>query len=402
MWYIEINGTNGYLLFGRIDYYGLGIMAALTPDVWQHITATCDGETGSWYIDGELMTSNNLTLGSKEDATLSIGAAETGGVNGFFGAIDEVRLYDTALTQEEIQTVMYDIGVDIELALKPRPRDEATEVKRDVILSWIPGLYAHNHNVYFGTDFNDVNEATPDDPRGVLLSENQDGTTFDPFGNDLLEYGGTYYWRIDEINDLEPNSPWIGETWSFTTGNFIVVDDFEDYNDFPPDEIWNTWIDGYDVPTNGSSTGYPNPDFIAGEHYMEDTVVRSGLWSMPVFYDNSTARLSEVTRTFDSSMGNWTVDDVVTLTLFYYGDSNNTTEPMYVAVDSALVTNDDANAALITEWTRWDIPLQELVDQGVNLNSVGSMTIGFGNKANPTAGGGAGHVFFDDIRLYRP
>jgi hypothetical protein len=153
--------------------------------------------------------------------------------------------------------------------------------------------------------------------------------------------------------------------------------------------------------TNGSTAGYPDPDFVAGEHYLEDTIVRSGLWSMPVFYDNGAFPLSEVTRTIDSSVSNWTVDDVITLTLFYYGDPNNIAEPMYVVVDDVVVTNDNANAALVTEWTRWDISLQSLADQGVNLNNVGSLTIGFGDKANPASGGGAGHVFFDDIRLYR-
>jgi hypothetical protein len=130
-------------------------------------------------------------------------------------------------------------------------------------------------------------------------------------------------------------------------------------------------------------------------------VVRSGLWSMPVFYDNSTAPVSEVTRTLDSSNRNWTRDDVVTLTLFYRGDPNNVAEPMYVVVDNAVVTNDDSNAALTTDWTRWDIPLQSLASLGVNLANVRSMSLGFGNKNNPAAGGGTGHVFFDDIRLYR-
>jgi len=55
---------------------------------------------------------------------------------------------------------------------------------------------------------------------------------------------------------------------------------------------------------------------------------------------------------------------------------------------------------LVTEWTRWDIPLQAFTDQGVNLANVNTISIGFGNKANPQAVG-SGHVFIDDIRLYR-
>ena len=119
---------------------------------------------------------------------------------------------------------------------------------------------------------------------------------------------------------------------------------------------------------------------------------------MPLFYDNSVS-ISEITKTLNED---WTEQGVGLLTLFYYGDAANDAEQMYVALDGdAVVQNDDQNAALVTEWTRWDIPLQEFVDQGINLTNVRSITIGFGNKANPVAGG-EGVVFFDDIRLYRP
>jgi hypothetical protein len=37
----------------------------------------------------------------------------------------------------------------------------------------------------------------------------------------------------------------------------------------------------------------------------------------------------------------------------------------------------------------------------VNLANVNSITLGLGNRSNPVASG-AGMVFFDDIRLYRP
>ena len=282
-------------------------------------------------------------------------------------------------------------------ALKPNPADGQTDVIRDVVLSWRPGMYAETHNVYFGTDFNDVNEASLADTRDVLASQNQEELTYVP--PEVLKLEQTYYWRVDEVNDAEPNSPWKGNVWSFTVANYIVVEDFEDYNDFEPDTVWNTWADGYDDPTNGSSAGYPDPYFWNDEHYLEDEIVHSGDWSMPLCYDNSSAMLSWVTRTLNAD---WTQEGVVTLTLFYHGDAANAAEPMYVALDgNAVVTNDDANAALVTEWTQWDIPLQSFADQGVNLANDNTMSIGFGNKANPVLGG-SGHVFFDDIRLYLP
>jgi hypothetical protein len=179
----------------------------------------------------------------------------------------------------------------------------------------------------------------------------------------------------------------------------VVVDDFEDYNDYPPNEIWNTWIDGFGDATNGATAGYPDPDFVTGEHYMEVGIVHSDLQSMPLFYDNTPGK-SEVTKTINAD---WTVNGVTELTLFYYGDAANAAEPMFVALNSnAVVTNDDSTAALATEWVRWDIPLQTFTDKGVNLAGVGTISIGLGNKEAPQVGGGAGHVFIDDIRLYRP
>ncbi len=396
MWYFEISQTGNDIFFGRRGQYPGG-GGVLPTGEWQHMAASCDGATATIYVNAEQTASGAFTFGPTTDATILIGCDELNGYNGFNGALDEVRLYDTALSQQQIQVAMFDTGAPVELAFAARPSDGAVDVPRDVVLGWRAGLYADKHDVYFGTDADDVNEAGRDNPLDVLVSRDQDETSYDPPG--LLDYNQTYYWRIDEVNDLETDSPWKGFVWSFTTVNFVVVDDFESYTDFPPDEIWNTWIDGFDDPTNGSTAGYPDPDFVVDEHYVETEIVNSGQQSMPLFYDN-VAGLSEVTRTLTDKR-DWTVDDVVTFTLFYYGDSANVAEPMYVAVsDSAVVTNDNANAALVDEWTRWDIPLQLFADLGVNLTNVSSLSIGFGDRANPVPGG-AGMVFIDDIRLYR-
>ena len=307
---------------------------------------------------------------------------------------DAQILIDTTTVPD--RTIVTAIPQSPPQASMPEPVNGATDVSLDPNLSWRIGYNAARHDVYFGTnadDINDVNSANLADYPDVTY-ENLSANSFSP---GTLDMNTTYYWRVDEVNDAHPDMLWKGDVWSFTTLNFFVVEDFEDYNDYEPHTVWDTWIDGYGDPANGSTAGYPNPDFVAGQHYLEDVIVHSGNWSMPFFYDNSVG-LSEVTRTLNAD---WTVDDVVTLTLFYYGDPNNTPQPMYVVIDDAIFTNDDINAALVTEWTRWDISLQLLADQGVNLSNVGSMTIGFGNKANPTPDG-LGHVFIDDIRLYRP
>jgi hypothetical protein len=182
--------------------------------------------------------------------------------------------------------------------------------------------------------------------------------------------------------------------------DFIGIDDFESYNDLDPAEpasnrIFYTWIDGFDNPAiNGSIVGYANPPF------AERTIVHGGSQSMPLAYDNAVG-ISEATLTLTYPR-DWTENDVGTLVIWYYGNAANVSETMYVTLNgTASVDNDNPDAALVEEWTEWTIDLQAFADQGVNLTNVNTITLGFGNRSNPVVGG-AGMVFFDDIRLYRP
>ncbi|GAG10140.1 unnamed protein product, partial [marine sediment metagenome] len=210
----------------------------------------------------------------------------------------------------------------------------------------------------------------------------------------------TYYWRIDEANNTNTDSPWTGSLWSFTTANFLVVDDFESYNDLNEDEpgsnrIFLAWLDGFDNPAvNGSIVGYADPPF------AEQTIVHSGNQSMPFAYDNGVGK-SEATLTLTSNH-DWTVKGVNTLTIWYIGSAANAAETMYVVLNgSAAVTNDNPNAPQAATWTQWNIDLQAFADQGVNLANVNSITLGLGNRSNPVAGG-SGMLYFDDIRLHPP
>jgi len=96
-------------------------------------------------------------------------------------------------------------------ARNPVPVDGATDVSPDGGLAWDPGLLAVSHNVYFGTDLEAIDAAT--EASDLLVSQGQPETSFDPEGH--LALGQTYYWRVDEVNDAETDSPWKGEIWSF-------------------------------------------------------------------------------------------------------------------------------------------------------------------------------------------
>jgi hypothetical protein len=196
-------------------------------------------------------------------------------------------------------------------ARSPRPRDGAIDVPQDAALSWGPGTYADKHDVYFGTVSDDVNESSRTNPQDVLVSQNQEDTTYAPPG--VLEFGQNYYWRVDEFNDAEPNSPWKGNTWSFRVIDHFIVDDFEDYNDYSPNIIYEAWLDGWEVETNGSTVGYPDPPA------AEQNIVHGGKQSMPFLYDNSgTANYSEAERSFSPAQ-DWTREDVGILSLWFRG-----------------------------------------------------------------------------------
>ncbi len=277
----------------------------------------------------------------------------------------------------------------------PKPANGAVDVKQTQIITFSPSVFAASHQLYFGTDKNAVKNADTGSPE-YKGTKDLGAETYDP---GKLLWDTTYYWRIDEVNNTNPDSPWTGILWSFTTANFLVVDDFESYNDLDTDDpesnrIFNAWIDGYDNPINGSLVGYENPPF------AEQTIVHGGNQSMPLFYDNSVG-YSEATLTLTYPR-DWTEKGVDTLTIWFRGSSTNAAETLYVALNgSAVVNHDNPDATQIGRWTEWSIPLQAFADQGVNLANINTIALGLGNRNNPVAGG-SGTMYFDDIRLYPP
>jgi hypothetical protein len=262
------------------------------------------------------------------------------------------------------------------------PANGSVDITQTPVLTWTPGLGA-SHEVYFGTDASSLE---------LKASGNLGSESFEP---GQLEWNTTYYWRIDEANSTNADTPWTGPLWSFTTANFLIIDDIESYNDINEGEegsnrIYNAWVDGYDDPTNGSQTGHLDAPF------YEETIVHGGNKSMPIYYDNAVGK-SEATLTLTSNR-DWTVNGVNTLTIWFRGSSANAAETMYITLNgSARVDNENPDAAQASGWTEWNIPLQALADQGVNLANVNSITLGLSSVT-----GGTGLMYFDDIRLYPP
>jgi subtilisin family serine protease len=202
----ESNALNAYNAFS-INTYNNG--------QWHHVTAvvttdTTDksGNSAAIYVDGlpVSITETKTYPYDPSNETWKIGK-RTDPVSCYFdGLVDDVRIYDRALSAGEIWQ-LYREGLGPK-AFAPKPADGAATVDPNTALSWSPGNGALSHDVYLGTDYNDVNDANTFSPE---YKGNQDVNNWDPCG---LELDTTYYWRIDERNHSGTTK---GDVWSFTT-----------------------------------------------------------------------------------------------------------------------------------------------------------------------------------------
>jgi hypothetical protein len=204
----------------------------------------------------------------------------------------------------------------------PNPSNGAIDVKPSIALTWVAGAVADSHEVYFGTDPNAVANADKSSPeyKGTKALGDESYTP----GSLLLET--TYYWRVDEANSTNPDSPWKGKVWSFTTGDFFVIDDFEDYN-AADNQIWYAWKDGLGYGAAGAADYYAGNGTGAAvgdettASYTEETIVHGGGQSMPVSYDNNKqgySKYSEVEYTL-TDQRDWTAQGVTELSLWFRG-----------------------------------------------------------------------------------
>ena len=290
-------------------------------------------------------------------------------------------------------------------AIVPRPGNGTTDVRHSAQLTWRAGDQVAEHDVYFGTDPDAVSRATDTSADVYQGRQELEETTFDP---GTLEWNTTYYWRIDEVNDANPESPWIGSVWSFTTADFIVVDDFEGYSGEVDARIFQTWIDGmgYTEPEPGNP-GNATGSLVGTADYpwIEMTIIHGGNQSMPMSYNNTfSPYYSEAERTWDSPQ-DWTVNGVDTLSLHFRGDAANAEDTLYIVLEDsagreATVLRTNPADVLATTWQFWSIPLSDFAAGGVNLASVEKIYVGVGSRSNPTPGG-FGQIYIDDVRVIR-
>jgi hypothetical protein len=379
---------------GNFEYYNDGHNGTIDYEdipagMWVHHAVVKDGASLTYYRNGETAGANTTT------ATIDANPLYFGGdADGerWRGYLSDIRIYSKALTADEVKETMRG---DLNRAWDPSPANGSMQNIGDATpLRWSPGDNVSEHAVYFGTDKDAVDDADISDTTGVHRGQ-QTATSYSP--PEGVEWGGgPYYWRIDEHNTDATVTK--GKIWSFAVADYLLVDDFESYDNVDPapgepglNRIFDKWIDGYGTFTNGAIVGNDLPP------YAERTIVHGGAQSMIYRYDNA-GKTSEATLTLVWPR-DWTEEGVTKLSLWVNGSPANAADRVFVALnDTAVVYHDDPAATQIGNWTEWVIDLAVF---GVDLTNVNTITIGIGTKNAPAPGGGQGTIYFDDIRLYR-
>ena len=259
------------------------------------------------------------------------------------------------------------------LATDPQPASGAAGIAPDVVLSWRPGREATAHDVYLSTDQSRIDD-------GTALVDTVAEPSYDTSALDLL-LDTTYFWRIEEVNEVEAVSVWASSVWSFSTEPYKVVDDFESYND-ETNLIFEAWIDGW-INGSGSTVGYLEGPF------AERGVVYGGRQSMPLFYENAGIGDSVAELTLDTSQ-DWTQSGIGTLVIHFQGDTDSAGGQLYAEINGVKVVYDgEASDLTAAAWTAWTIDLSSV---GTNLANVTKLAIG-------VEGSGSGVIYIDEIRL---
>jgi len=205
-------GTNGILVYEHGSNYmpATAVYAVEIGNDWNHIMVVYNNKEPTIYLNGLAVRTGLTSPREIVNAPIRFG----GMAYGYFeGSMDEVRIYSRALSAAEIRKL-----AARRKAWNADPADSAMYPETWVNLSWSPGDFAVSHDLYLGENFADVEAGT-----GGTFQGNQGATYFmvglgmpgDPYPGGLVP-GTTYYWRIDEVNDLDPNSPWKGDVWSFS------------------------------------------------------------------------------------------------------------------------------------------------------------------------------------------
>ena len=333
---------------------------------WTHVAVTWDASDPfmRFYKNGQEIFNQDKAgnaVGTNPDVKIAIGNQSAsvpgdGKIRPFGGLLDDVVIYDRALEAEEIGALMLGLQ-EIPYARGPNPTDGALVEDTWVNLSWSSGDFAVSHDIYLGDDFDIVENATRDSD---VFRGNQ-VTTFYVAGFPGFAYpeglapGTTYYWRIDEVNDADPNSPWKGDIWSFSVPPKTAYNpDPADGDGIAETTVTLTWTAGFGAKLH---TIYFGDDY--------DTVANATV-GMPAGSTSYNPGPLEAEKVYY-----WRVDEFDGLGT-YTGDVWTFTTPGAVGNPQPANGADDVVMAAVLSWTAADNAASHEVYLGIDKDAVRS------------------------------
>ncbi|MHC4330451.1 MAG: LamG domain-containing protein, partial [Planctomycetota bacterium] len=178
--YTQSAGTLHFSTTSAGAYVGSSSDSQVPLNEWAHVAAMVSGGQHLYYINGEPAGTGGGGIelpGTADTSTVVIGRTNEGATRSFLGIIDDARIYNRALTQDEIKEIMRG---DTTLAWGPSPAHGSTpDINVATPLTWSAGEKAAQHDVYFGTDKNAVDAADSSDTSGIYQGR-QNANSYSP------------------------------------------------------------------------------------------------------------------------------------------------------------------------------------------------------------------------------
>ncbi len=222
------------------------------------------------FLDGAIVgTNTNVTLkpSSLGNTTNNwLGRSQYAADAYFRGSLDEFRIYNSALSDSEIQTISHIINP---YSSNPAPANKLKTSNTNATLSWTPGEYVQptgGHDLYFGTNSSDVTNATrASHPNVSYYNIDSNSRSMGTLAS------SSYYWRVDEVNGA---NIWKGDTWSFTVFQMMGVfsDNFDDPHEYLTEGVTGTGWDGLvGIGENETADALNASIDVPGQLYLEST-----------------------------------------------------------------------------------------------------------------------------------
>jgi hypothetical protein len=271
----------------------------------------------------------------------------------------------------------------------PNPVHGATGVSPYTQLTWTPGYAPNGQTIHLSPVASErvsserLAAAAPPLP--------PDANSFEP---PSLGLGRTYAWRVDAIAGVDANVVQMGDLWSFTVADQLVIDDFEAY-DFRTSLLYETW----------QTRGWAGVS-------IEQEIVRSCRQSMSFHYHYDQNWFSEIARTFETPQ-DWAHTEAQVLKILVRGTAGNSTKGglLYVALsdgqteqrvpyagDLSIPSAGSGQALADPRWSAWRTRLADF-DQ-IDLTNVIGIAIGLRPATTSPQDRGLGTIYLDDITLH--